>query len=163
VCDSDVLCDRSCPRDALAFATEPVFGSLGNVLGYRDNGPEAGCWGRLEGFKLDELEIKYGLVQLCEGLGFLHRDVKLVHRNMGVESVVINASGAWKLFGFEFCLANESPEGSEVCFFESVTPQTTDVNEIVEGLDVGLRRIDSVCYGEKKYIWIMAFTAMVWP
>ncbi|CAG0912808.1 unnamed protein product [Notodromas monacha] len=100
-------------RDALAFATEPVFASLGNILGYRENCPDADSLGKLDGFKLDELEIKYGLVQLCDGLNFLHRDVKLVHRNIAVESIVVNASGAWKLFGFDFCVQNESPEGSE--------------------------------------------------
>jgi SCY1-like protein 2 len=103
-------------RDALAFATEPVFASLANVLGNKENLPDP-LPAKLDGFKLHDLEIKYGLVQLCEGLHFLHKDVKMLHRNICPESIVINASGAWKLFGFDFVSQNESPEGTPVgCF-----------------------------------------------
>ena len=44
--------------------------------------------------------------QLGQALEFLHSDVKLLHRNVCPESVVINRAGAWKLAGFEFCQAN---------------------------------------------------------
>ncbi len=63
----------------------------------------------LRDYKLFDVEIKYGLMQLSEGLAFLHEGVKMVHRNLAPESVVVNAQGAWKIFGFDFCVANSAP------------------------------------------------------
>ncbi|XP_053988930.1 SCY1-like protein 2 [Hylaeus anthracinus] len=99
-------------RDSLAFATEPVLASLANILGNHDNLPQP-IPVVLKDYKLHEIEIKYGLLQLGEGLAFLHGDVKLVHRNLCPESVVINSHGAWKIFGFDFCALNQSMEGTQ--------------------------------------------------
>ena len=46
--------------------------------------------------------------QLCEGLTFLHDSAKLLHRNLSPDSIVLNEAGAWKIFGFDFCLSNQS-------------------------------------------------------
>ena len=54
-----------------------------------------------EDFKLYDAENRYGIIQLCDGLTFLHNEVKLLHRNISPESIIINANGAWKLAGFE--------------------------------------------------------------
>ena len=62
-------------------------------------------------FQLFDVEIKYGLLQLCEGLAFLHDSVKLLHRNISPESIILNHQGAWKIFGFDFCLQNTQPNG----------------------------------------------------
>lgn len=96
-------------RESLAFATEPVFGSLANVLGQHHNMPQP-LPSEMRDFKLFDVEIKYGLVQLLEGLAFLHADVKLLHRNICPESIMINRSGAWKISGFEFCSLNQTPQ-----------------------------------------------------
>lgn len=98
-------------RESLAFATEPVFASLANVLGNTDNMPQP-VPNHLVNYKLYELEIKYGLMQIAEGLTFLHNDVKLLHHNLNPESIIINQQGAWKIFGFDFCIANQSAAGS---------------------------------------------------
>ncbi|XP_063891505.1 SCY1-like protein 2 [Helicoverpa armigera] len=98
-------------RESLAFATEPVFASLANVLGNTDNMPQP-VPNHLVNYKLYELEIKYGLMQIAEGLTFLHNDVKLLHHNLNPESIIINQQGAWKIFGFDFCIANQSSAGS---------------------------------------------------
>ena len=45
-------------------------------------------------------------LQLAEGLSFLHKDVKLLHRNICPESIIINSNGAWKLAGFELYATN---------------------------------------------------------
>jgi SCY1-like protein 2 len=95
-------------RESLAFATEPVFASLANVLGNTTNMPTPLPQG-IANYKLFEVEIKYGLIQLAEGIGFLHHDVKLLHRNINPESIVINNQGVWKIFGFEFCVLNQRP------------------------------------------------------
>lgn len=92
-------------RDSLAFATEPVFASLANVLGDTSNMPSPN---NVHGYKFVDVEIKYGLMQLAEGIGFLHSDVKLLHRNITPESIIINKQGAWKIFGFDFCALNQS-------------------------------------------------------
>ncbi|CAG5134144.1 unnamed protein product [Candidula unifasciata] len=87
-------------REALAFATEPVFASLANVLGACDNigGPSK----FLSDFQLYEVEIKHGLLQVLEGLGFLHNDAKMIHRNICPTSIILAKSGTWKLAGCEF-------------------------------------------------------------
>lgn len=92
-------------RESLAFATEPVFASLSNVLGSLDNMPSP-VPNDLRDFKLYDVEIKYGLLQVTEGLAFLHNDVKMVHGNVCPQSIVINKSGAWKIAGFDFNILN---------------------------------------------------------
>ncbi|XP_063705477.1 SCY1-like protein 2 [Culicoides brevitarsis] len=91
-------------RESLAFATEPVFASLANVLGDTSNLPSPN---NVAGHKLFDIEIKYGLMQLAEGIGFLHSDVKLLHRNICPESIIVNKQGAWKIFGFDYCAMNQ--------------------------------------------------------
>ncbi|KAK0098171.1 hypothetical protein PV326_010748 [Microctonus aethiopoides] len=95
-------------RDSLAFATEPVFASLANVLGNLENVPQP-TPKSINSHKLLDVEIRYGLLQLGEGLAFLHSDVKLLHRNFCPESIVINKHGAWKIFGFDYCALNQNP------------------------------------------------------
>lgn len=97
-------------RESLAFATEPVFASLANILGNTENMPQP-IPKHLHNYKLYEVEIKYGLMQIAEGLAFLHNDVKLLHHNICPESIVVNQQGAWKIFGFDFCIANQSAPG----------------------------------------------------
>ncbi|XP_969159.1 SCY1-like protein 2 [Tribolium castaneum] len=93
-------------RESLAFATEPVFASLANVLGKTTNMPQPA---NMSDYKLYDIEIKYGLLQVSEGLAFLHNDVKLLHRNIAPESIIINNQGVWKIFGFDFCVHNTNP------------------------------------------------------
>nr|CAG4641466.1 EOG090X018J [Eurycercus lamellatus] len=95
-------------RESLAFATEPVFASLANILGNHENISPVPQ--QLKEYKLFEVEIKYGLQQLTEGLIFLHNDVKLLHGNLCPESVVVNQQGAFKIFGFDFCTTNTNQE-----------------------------------------------------
>ncbi|GLH08809.1 SCY1-like protein 2 [Gryllus bimaculatus] len=96
-------------RESLAFASEPVFASLANILGATENMPVPPP-SHLKNYKLFEVEIKYGLVQVGEGLAFLHSDVKLLHRNICPESIIVNQQGAWKIFGFDFCVLNQNAQ-----------------------------------------------------
>ncbi|XP_044757713.1 SCY1-like protein 2 [Coccinella septempunctata] len=100
-------------RESLAFATEPVFASLANIFGNTFNMPQPA---NMYDYKLFDVEIKYGLMQLAEGLAFLHNDVKLLHGNICPESIVINKSGVWKIFGFDFCIHNASPPNLPASF-----------------------------------------------
>ncbi|XP_055296936.1 SCY1-like protein 2 [Sitodiplosis mosellana] len=88
-------------RDSLAFVTESVLASLANYLGNYSNMPSPNESTQFP--SLHEIEIKYGLMQLMEGLQFLHTDVKMIHRNICPESVVINNENCWKIFGFDYC------------------------------------------------------------
>ncbi|XP_044740222.1 SCY1-like protein 2 [Chrysoperla carnea] len=99
-------------RESLAFATEPVFASLANILGNIENMPVP-VPESINNYKLYEVEIKYGLLQVGEGLAFLHNDVKLLHKNICPESIVINIQGAWKIFGFDFCILNQNIHESQ--------------------------------------------------
>ncbi|XP_057651549.1 SCY1-like protein 2 [Diorhabda carinulata] len=112
-------------RDSLAFATEPVFASIANILGHTTNMPQPA---NISDYKLFDIEIKYGLLQVTEGLAFLHNDVKLIHRNISPESIIINTQGAWKIFGFDFCVINTNPPNITSNFpFEDYSPTMPSV------------------------------------
>ncbi|KAL3229877.1 hypothetical protein MRX96_023504 [Rhipicephalus microplus] len=66
-------------RESLAFATEPAFCSLANILGETENMPVPPP-PELKDYQLFDVEIKYGFLQVSEGLAFLHNDVKRLHR-----------------------------------------------------------------------------------
>lgn len=96
-------------RDSIAFVTEPILASLANVLGNHSNMPQTS---EATSFpQLHEIEIKYGLMQVMEGLQFLHSDMKMIHRNICPESVIVNVEGGWKLFGFDYCCMLNVGEG----------------------------------------------------
>lgn len=67
----------------------------------------------LSSYKLHDVDTKYGLIQICEGLSFLHADVKLLHRNICPESIIVNQQGAWKIFGFDYCVTNQNPNDAK--------------------------------------------------
>lgn len=99
-------------RDSLAFCTEPVFASLANVLGQWDNLPSP-VPTDIKEYKLYDVETKYGLMQVSEGLSFLHSGVKMVHGNLGSENIILNKSGAWKIMGFDFSISSSNPSDAE--------------------------------------------------
>ncbi|KAF5907975.1 SCY1-like protein 2 isoform X2, partial [Clarias magur] len=99
-------------RDCLAFCTEPVFASLANVLGQWDNLPSP-VPTDIKEHKLFDIETKYGLLQISEGLSFLHSGVKMVHGNLCPENIILNKSGAWKIMGFDFSISSSNPSDAE--------------------------------------------------
>ncbi|KAL5006865.1 hypothetical protein ScPMuIL_015671 [Solemya velum] len=115
-------------RESLAFATEPVFASLANVLGCHDNLPNP-LPKDLQEYKLYDVEIKYGLLQVSNGsTSILQKDAKLLHNGICPESVIINKSGSWKLAGFDFCCLNCSPQDSNPSFeFKEWDPELPPV------------------------------------
>ena len=68
---------------------------------------------QLRSHKMFDIEIKYGLLQISEGLAFLHDSAKMLHRNISPEAIVINEAVAGKICGFEYCLANSAGPGQE--------------------------------------------------
>lgn len=97
-------------RSELVFITERIISSLSSLAAaarsstnYRPGRPpaadEIGMSGRGEGeLDLDEVEIQKGSLQLARGLGFLHNQAKMVHLNLGLEAVVINAKVRYHLY-----------------------------------------------------------------
>uniref|UniRef100_A0A4W3IFV1 SCY1 like pseudokinase 2 n=1 Tax=Callorhinchus milii TaxID=7868 RepID=A0A4W3IFV1_CALMI len=102
-------------RDCLAFCTEPVFASLANVLGCYDHLPSP-VPVEIKEHKLHDVEIKYGLLQVSEGLSFLHSSVKMIHGNLTPENIILNKNGAWKIMGFDFCISSIDPSDQELKF-----------------------------------------------
>ncbi|XP_068128911.1 SCY1-like protein 2 [Hyperolius riggenbachi] len=102
-------------RDCLAFCTEPVFASLANVLGNWENLPSP-VPTDIRDHKLYDVETKYGLLQVSEGLSFLHSSVKMIHGNLTPENLILNKSGAWKIMGFDFCNPSVNPTEQETKF-----------------------------------------------
>ncbi|CAG5080868.1 Similar to Scyl2: SCY1-like protein 2 (Mus musculus) [Cotesia congregata] len=113
--------------ETLAFATEPVLGSLANVLAYREQAataiptaanpnsnyaagqqnPHQQPPGHrpilIKEYDMVPMEIKYGLLQvITEALSFLHCSCKVIHKNVCPSSIIITKKGTWKLFGLEF-------------------------------------------------------------
>lgn len=61
------------------------------------------------------IKVNFYFLQVSEGLSFLHNSVKIVHCNICPENIVLNHQGAWKLFGFDFCVANQASADEQVC------------------------------------------------
>ncbi|RKP26688.1 kinase-like domain-containing protein, partial [Syncephalis pseudoplumigaleata] len=96
-------------RTSIAFATEPLLATLGDLVHGRRRGQVAEDG---EPFELDELEIQKGLLQLAKGLQFCHQDAHLVHGNLTPDSVFVNVKGDWKLGGLAFSTFTNRPSGS---------------------------------------------------
>lgn len=122
-------------RSSLAFVTEHVYGNLDSILKQQrssrvekrtnkdlvdlsqDLGPKDSDY-RNNVCQLDELQVKAGLLQLCDGLKFLHT-AKMLHRNLCLENIFVDSNNTWKIAGFDFsCRAqpneqtNVSPNGA---------------------------------------------------
>ena len=89
----------------LMFATEPVTASLAGLLQEKDDQERSGgVAGRPSRFvveeadgqrrrrelEIDELEIQKGLLQIAQGLEFLHDSAGLVHGNLTPEAIYVN-------------------------------------------------------------------------
>ncbi|MCJ1430502.1 hypothetical protein MMC29_008420 [Sticta canariensis] len=101
----------------LMFATEPVTASLAGLLQEKDDQERAGGTGgrpsryvveesdgqkRRRELEIDELEIQKGLLQIAQGLEFLHESAKLIHGNLTPEAIYVNVKSDWKIAGLLF-------------------------------------------------------------
>jgi SCY1-like protein 2 len=89
-------------HDTLAFASEPVLGSLANVIGSLDDRLPQNISNDVRAYQFLDFEIRYGILQLAEALNSLHTSCKIIHRNLCPQSIIVTRKGTWKLFGFEF-------------------------------------------------------------
>lgn len=101
----------------LMFATEPVTASLASLLHEKDDQERGGGntgrstryvseegdgQNRRMELELDELEIQKGLLQIAQGLEFLHESAMLVHGNLTPNAIYVNSKSDWKIAGFAF-------------------------------------------------------------
>jgi SCY1-like protein 2 len=87
----------------MIFVTEPVLGTLSNVLSRFSDIPTASEATRQ--LQLSQLEIKYGLIHLLETLQFLHTEAHMLHCNINKDTLIITSDGSWKLAGFQYSVA----------------------------------------------------------
>ncbi|VDM23961.1 unnamed protein product [Toxocara canis] len=87
-------------KEMLAFATERVHASLETMV--------------LEG-GVDKLEMKLGILQIIDGLSYLHNSVKILHGNLTPSSIYVTTSRLWKIAGFSFSVSAKEP-GIFPCF-----------------------------------------------
>ncbi|XP_017956241.1 SCY1-like protein 2 isoform X2 [Drosophila mojavensis] len=111
--------------DTLAFAAEPIFASLSNVLAFHESKtyenasvapaagggpaqaqPAAGAQpqrpAHAKEYNFLDMELKYGFLQLTEALSYLHYSGHVIHRNVCPSSILITKRGIWKLAGMEY-------------------------------------------------------------
>lgn len=138
-------------RSSLAFVTEHVYGHLESILkeqrskrvGSRESkllstnlvdltqdlGPKDSDY-KSDSCQLDEVQMKAGLLQVCDGLKFLHNDAKMLHRNLCFDNIFVDTNNTWKIAGFNFsCLQSSNPSSA----ITSHISQETSANlQIVE-------------------------------
>lgn len=109
-------------RSSLAFVTEHVYGHLESILKEQrakriesntknmnnnlvdlnqDLGPKDSDY-QQDSCQLDEIQVKAGLLQVCDGLKFLHNDAKMLHRNLCLDNIFVDYNNTWKIAGFEY-------------------------------------------------------------
>ncbi|XP_031348162.1 SCY1-like protein 2 isoform X2 [Photinus pyralis] len=102
--------------ETLAFASEPVFASLANILAFQETSGNQGSTlpsgasqqptvqrpAHAREYQFLDIEYKYGILQITEALSFLHYSGHVLHRNVCPASILVTKKGTWKLAGLEF-------------------------------------------------------------
>ena len=136
----------------LMFATEPITASLAGLLQEKDDQERAGGVAgrpsryvvedadgqrRRRELEIDELEIQKGLLQVAQGLEFLHESAGLVHGNLTPDAVYVNVKSDWKIAGLGFAGPpdNSSSQNnlapislSEVLYHDPRLPRSLQLN-----------------------------------
>ncbi|KAF7638928.1 Protein kinase domain-containing protein, partial [Meloidogyne graminicola] len=107
-------------KEIICFVCEPLIFTLDKLL--LDKGDEEQQQfinnnnHLLEDFiPLDKLEMKLGVLQLVEGLSYLHNNAKILHGNLTPQAVFITSLQHWKIGGFAFSVSPKKP-GIFPCF-----------------------------------------------
>jgi SCY1-like protein 2 len=77
-----------------------------------------------------DLQVNFFFSQVCEGLAFLHDSVKMIHRNISLGCIILNEAGAWKIFGFDFCLQNFATVGQSPAWNFPIADQMQPASEL---------------------------------
>ncbi|KAA8915344.1 hypothetical protein TRICI_002506 [Trichomonascus ciferrii] len=86
-------------KSVLMFVTEPLHSCLATLIHRRDEND------------LDDLTIQKGLLQIIEGVLFLHNNAGMVHLDLQPDSIMVDSKGDWKLAGFGFMESYKTSSG----------------------------------------------------
>ncbi|UMM13833.1 hypothetical protein L5515_001913 [Caenorhabditis briggsae] len=81
-------------KDYFSFATEQIFGNLESIV--TDD-------------SVDRLEIRLGVLQIIDGLSYLHNSAKMLHGNLTPDAIYVTAIKTWKIGGFSFSVNAKEP------------------------------------------------------
>ncbi|CAB3410907.1 unnamed protein product [Caenorhabditis bovis] len=81
-------------KDLMAFATELLVSTLETAIS------EHG---------IDPLETKLGVLQIIDGVSYLHNSAKILHGNLTPEAIYVTAAKSWKIGGFMFAVGAKEP------------------------------------------------------
>jgi serine/threonine protein kinase len=89
-------------KNNIVFTTERVICSLRNVFDYFKGLQEGanfhdGFFGRSNDCTATEMEISRAFLHITEALQYLHNVQRKLHLNLTPESIVLTASGRWKV------------------------------------------------------------------
>ncbi|MCP9262827.1 hypothetical protein DINM_006107 [Dirofilaria immitis] len=90
-----VLHDLKEDKEIMTFATEHIHASLEAIV------IEDG---------IGKLEMKLGILQLIDGLSYLHNSAKILHGNLTPNVIYVTVSRNWKIAGFAFSVAAREPD-----------------------------------------------------
>lgn len=100
-------------RELIGFACEPLYCTLDKLLLEREDEQHFNINGQSEEdskqLLLDKLEMKLGVLQLVEGLSYLHNNAKILHGNLTPQAVFVTSFQHWKIGGFAFSVAPKKP------------------------------------------------------
>uniref|UniRef100_A0A915LS02 Protein kinase domain-containing protein n=1 Tax=Meloidogyne javanica TaxID=6303 RepID=A0A915LS02_MELJA len=106
-------------KELIGFACEPLYCTLDKLLLEREDEQHFNINGQSEEdskqLLLDKLEMKLGVLQLVEGLSYLHNNAKILHGNLTPQAVFVTSLQHWKIGGFAFSVAPKKP-GIFPCF-----------------------------------------------
>ncbi|KAG1149001.1 hypothetical protein G6F37_002830 [Rhizopus arrhizus] len=111
-------------RSSIVFVTEPLIGSLTHLVKSSDSYSSESTEQSLD---LDELEIQKGLLQVGKGLQFLN-DAKVVHHNLTMDAIFVNAKGDWKIGSLGFGVFLNSDEVSNMYDHNDSLPEACQIN-----------------------------------
>ncbi|XP_076052800.1 SCY1-like protein bma [Oratosquilla oratoria] len=117
--------------DTLSFYSEPIYGSLANIICPSDEkAKEKESSGSVtKDYNFLEVELKYGILQLTEALSFLHYTCHVLHRNVNPNSVFVTKKGTWKLAGLEFAEKLSEVDGHESLTVQAWTSRTPKITQ----------------------------------
>jgi SCY1-like protein 2 len=103
-------------KNAIVFTTERVVCSLADVLcRFESVSSSVADASFFEGGRtVSEMEISRGLLNLIEGLQYLHTVQRKLHLNISPEAIVITADGNWKFCSFGLSLGFTQEENLQL-------------------------------------------------
>lgn len=81
-------------KGMLAFAAESVHANLELLITEET---------------IERIELKIGILQIIDGLSYLHNSAKILHGNLTPSAIYITASRLWKIAGFAFSVSAKEP------------------------------------------------------